>query len=138
MKTIWGYLLVLLIVFMVTVYSAAQQDVCPPWFIPDNSSSTGCSCPSYHAVKCGVDFSLLQFGFCMTYNSTTDITEYGPCPYVAHYNATDNMFLKLPDNVYSLNESMCGPLNREGMLCRKCIDGYGTALYSYTPRKNCI
>jgi len=134
MKTIWCYLLVLLIIFMVTVLSAAQQDVCPPWFIPDNSSSTGCSCHYYHAVKCGVDFSLLQFGFCMTYNSTTENTEYGPCPYVAHYSSTslDSMFLKLPDNVSLLNDFMCGPLNREGTLCRKCKDGYGTAIYSYT------
>ena len=27
---------------------------------------------------------------------------------------------------------MCGPLNREGTLCGKCKDGYGTAFYSYT------
>ena len=136
MKPIWSYLLVLLIILIVTVQSAIQQNVCPPWFIPDNSSSTGCSCQNLYAkeVKCGVDFSLLQFGFCMTYNSTAENTEYGPCPYVAHYNATslDNMFLKLPDNVSLLNDFMCGPLNREGTLCRKCKDGYGTAIYSYT------
>jgi len=60
-------------------------------------------------VKCGVDFSLLQLGFCMTYNSTTDITGYGPCPYVIHYNATslDSIFLKLPVNVSLLNDFMC-------------------------------
>ena len=68
----------------------------------------------------------------------TGATEYGPCPYIAHYNTTTNpvdphvWYIKLPSNVSSLNEFMCGPLNREGLLCGKCKDGYGTALYSYT------
>ena len=71
----------------------------------------------------------------MTYDSATERTEYGACPYISHYNTTsaDHMFyIELPDNVSILNEFMCGPLNREGPLCAKCKDGYGTALYSYT------
>ena len=61
MKLIWSYLLVLLIIIMVTVQSATHQGVCPPWFIPDNSSSTGCSSQDSYAkeVKCGVEFSQL-------------------------------------------------------------------------------
>ena len=39
-------------------------------------------------VYCGTDFPFLHFGFCMTYNSTTGATEYGACPYIAHYNTT--------------------------------------------------
>ena len=71
----------------------------------------------------------------MTYDSTTERTEYGACPYITHYNTTsaDHMFyIELPVNVSLLNEFMCGSLNREGTLCEKCKDGYGTALYSYT------
>ena len=73
----------------------------------------------------------------MTYDNATGATEIGPCPYIAHYNtiraAGDKLFyIKLPSNVSSLNEIMCGPLNREGLLCSKCKDGYGIALYSYT------
>ena len=63
--------------------------VCPPWFIPDNSSRTGCSChKSGAAVKCGKNSSLLQFGYCMTYDSATERTEYGPCPYIRRFNNT--------------------------------------------------
>ena len=116
MRVIWSFLLVLCLV-TVRVQIAAQQDVCPPWFIPDNRSTTGCSCQSsFTEVMCGVEFPLLHFGFCMTYNSTTESTEYGPCPYVTHYNASslNDIFVKLPDNVSLLNEFMCGPLNREG------------------------
>ena len=74
-------------------------------------------------LKCGIDFPLLHLGYCMTYNSTTGITEYGPCPYIAHYNITpffDQVFyIHLPSNVSLLNEFMCGPLNQEGELCGK-------------------
>ena len=127
---------VLIFLFSFAVQTTAQQDVCPPWFIPDNRSITGCSCHQYVSkVICGPDFPLLCFGFCMTYNNITGATEFGACPYIAHYDTTrfDGFTcIQLPSNVSLLNEFMCGPLNREGTLCGKCKDGYGTALYSYT------
>ena len=116
--------------------ASAQQDVCPPWFVPDNESNSGCSChKSYNEVICGSHSALLKLGFCMTYNYTTKTAEYGPCPYITHYApvSVDYVFyIQLPQNVTLLNEFMCGPLNREGELCGKCKDGYGIALYSYT------
>ena len=130
------FLLNLLLSF--AVQTTGQKDVCPPWFIPDNSSSTGCSCTSdlHGYVKCSSDFPLVRFGNCMTYNSENEATEVGPCPYIQHYNTTtiiDNiLFFQLPSNVSLLNEFMCGPLNQEGALCGKCKDDYGIALYSYT------
>ena len=71
----------------------------------------------------------------MTYSDTTGATAYGACPYIAHYSNTTahySFYIQLPSNVSRLNEYMCGPLNREGPLCGKCKNGYGTALYSYT------
>ena len=132
---LFSFLLILL--FSFTEETATQQDTCPPWFIPDNTSITGCSCHHHKSkVLCGSDFPLLHFGFCMTYNSTAGATEYGDCPYIAHYSNTTNVknvfYNQLPSNVSLVNEFMCGPLNREGPLCEKCKDGYGIALYSYT------
>ena len=128
---------VLIFLFSFTRKTTAQQDVCPPWFIPDNTSSTGCSCHHYvRKVMCGSDFSFLQFGFCMTYDNTSGATEFGACPYIGHYNTSthvdDLFYIQLPSNLSLLNEFMCEPLNREGPLCGKCKDGYGIALYSYT------
>ena len=126
---------VLIFLFSFTEQTIAQRDDCPPWFIPDNTSCTGCSCHQENAkVYCGPDFPLLHFGFCMTYSNTTGFTAYGACPYIAHYsNIVDHFFcIQLPSNVSLLNEYMCGPLNREGPLCGKCKGGYGAALYSYT------
>ena len=127
---------VFIFLFSFTEQTTTQRDVCPPWFVPDNTSSTGCSCYHYTSkLNCGPDFPLLYFGYCMTYNNKTGVTEFGACPYIAHYNITAvgySFHIQLPSNVSLLNEFMCGPLNREGPLCGKCKDGYGIALYSYT------
>jgi len=59
MKLIWLHLPVLQIIFIVTVHvhKVAQQDVCPPWFIPNNSSNS--KHYSFTEVECGVDFLVL-------------------------------------------------------------------------------
>ena len=134
MKANWHFLLIFL--FSLTEQTTAQQDICPPWFIPDNTSSTGCSCLSlYPDVWCGSNYPLLHLGYCMTYNSTSKVTAVGPCPYIQCYNTTpvDHVpYIQLLSNLSLLNEFMCGPLNQEGTLCGKCKDGYGITLYSYT------
>ena len=136
MNRVEFFLLILQLSFMNLEQITAQQDACPPWFVPDNRSSAGCSCrKSYDEVVCGSHSALLQLGFCMTYNSKTETAEYGPCPYIAHYKTVTKdyiFYIQLPQNASLLNEFMCGPLNREGELCGKCKDGYGIALYSYT------
>ena len=103
-------ILSVILLFIFTEQTTAQRDVCPSCFILDNRSSTGCSChSSQQAVKCGSDFPLLHFGYCTTYNSTTETTEVGPCPYIAHYNTTSVDYLnyiQLPNNVSLLNEFM--------------------------------
>ena len=130
--------LLLISLLSVMEQTTALRDVCPPWFVHDNKSKTGCSCHGSYSieVKCSQGLPELHLGFCMTYNSLNGITEYGPCPYIGHYNSIISVdrvwYMKLPSNVSILNGFMCGPLNREGELCGKCKDGYGIALYSYT------
>ena len=41
------------------------------------------------------------------------------------------MYSEMPSNASQLDEVMCGPYNRRGLLCGKCKDGYGTAVYSF-------
>ena len=134
MKATWSLILVVWLSCRMLI--SAQKDVCPPWFTPDNKSSTGCSCNEGarrgHEFKCQSNSISLQFGYCMTYNNLNGLSEFGKCPYITHYITDKFHFIQLPDNVSKLNEFMCGPLNREGTLCGKCKDGYGIALYSYT------
>ena len=106
MKATW---LLLIFVFSFVMQMTAQRVVCP-------------------------SSQIIFFGRCLTHEIITGITEYGPCPYIAHYNTTTlyNLFyIQMPHNASLFTKYMCGPLNREGTLCGKCSGGYGIALYSY-------
>ena len=56
---------------------------------------------------------------------TNDISV-GPCPltFGNWKNTTNRLWSELPSDPDMLNTTMCGPYNREGLLCGKCIDGY--------------
>ena len=57
----------------------------------------------------------------------------GLCDYfnLDKYNkSTTNNYISLPSNVSELNDYMCGPLNRKGIMCSQCIDGYGQSVTS--------
>ena len=71
----------------------------------------------------------------MTYSSSycdeqeSDSITFGGCPYVyynivAHYTT----YSVLPHNISDLNDVFCAPLNRDGLLCRDCIDGFGPSV----------
>ena len=45
-------------------------------------------------------------------------------------NITNRFWSELPSDPDMVNATMCGPYNREGLLCGKCIDGYGLPVYS--------
>ena len=43
---------------------------------------------------------------------------------------TINGYFALPSNVSELNDYMCGPMNRKGLVCSECIDGFGPSITS--------
>ena len=48
------------------------------------------------------------------------------------------MYSEMPTNVSQLDEVMCGPYNRRGLLCGECKDGYGPAVNSFDQKcANC-
>ena len=58
---------------------------------------------------------------------------YYRCPYYQHngYNVTTPGYTQLPRNLSQLNDYMCGPLNRKGLVCNKCADGFGPSVTSF-------
>ena len=80
--------------------------------------------------------SYLLLGNCMTYNSSSsdeqesDAISFGGCPYVYYSNIVSHRYIALPRNVSELNNVFCAPLNRHGLLCRDCIDGFGPSVVS--------
>ena len=106
----------------------------------DNPSSSLCSSPWTYCVngtcKCADTAgifclssgqSIVHIGYCVTYDEHQALTQLGRCAYkylVEEKYVTLLQYYSLPNNVSELNDVMCGPFNRTGMLCGKCKDGY--------------
>ena len=108
-----------------------QQD-CPLWTTLKNGS---CKCSSVmkHVVQCedGRGAQAIQKCFCMT---TAENDSSSPLVGYCLYTCTPygKSFEKLTTNTSSnLNKETCGPFHRTGVLCSKCIEGYGLPVYSY-------
>ena len=73
----------------------------------------------------------IHSGVCLTTGPTNDISV-GLCPltFGNWKNITNRLWSEIPSDPDMLNATMCGPYNREGLLCGKCIDGYGLPVYS--------
>ena len=77
-------------------------------------------------------------GFCATSTEQEGLYYAGYCPFSHTKNNTNRMYSELPSDPDLLNEVMCGPYNRKGLLCGECIDGYGPAVFSpYNKCENC-
>ena len=96
-------------------------------------STSDIFCLSWYsgAIKCTVQGVQLMYGYCATYTATND-SYIIKCPYfeLGGYNVTEPGFIRLPDNISDLNDYMCGPMNRKGLLCKDCIDGFGPSVTS--------
>jgi len=117
---------------------------CPPWFVLNNNSTgNGCSpceCKEIFGdvviCKEKLQESYLRLSNCMTYNSNssneqeTDAISFGACPYFYYSNILHPRYIALPHNISDLNGVFCAPLNRGGLLCRDCIDGFGPSVVS--------
>lgn len=113
-----------------------QDDLvqCPPWFFYNASTKT-CECYSSpisdHIVRCTKEAALLKLGYCMTYEEGSGF-HVGHCGSVniSGLNITNDNYIRLPDNISDLNDYMCAPLNRQGIMCSQCADGFGLAVFS--------
>jgi len=71
----------------------------------------------------------------MTYNSSYEGQEsnaisFGACPFACDSSIINHAYITLPHNTSELNNVFCAPLNRDGLLCRDCIDGFGPSVIS--------
>ena len=127
------------------VYSVKfdQTRSCPTWHIPlrDRSGHTQCVCGTKlnTLISCSDDLLYVQYGYCLTWNNSTNSAEIHRC-LLDHweFNGTCtgshlNTFHIIPTNISGkeLNYLTCETLNnRQGSLCKHCIDGYGPAVFS--------
>ena len=126
-----------------TTMSFIQDDQCPLLFYYD-SENNRCECLSSAfttlegIVVCANDNrGQLGFNFCMTYDKETNTVSASFCTYFAldGHNISEPGFISLPGNISKLNDYICGPMNRKGLVCSECISGYGPSVNS--PKFRC-
>jgi hypothetical protein len=104
------------------------SDQCPPWFFY-NTTTDKCECfvspATNHIVKCSEEGALLKFGYCTTYHEGEGFFV-GLCDYFklnSYDESAKDGYVSLPGNLSELNDYICGPLNRKGVMCSECVVG---------------
>ena len=111
---------------------------CPSWFYYNNTTNE-CECKGKSGqIICNHEqrTALVADGLCVTSADGEGFYIAGNCPLSYRENHTNRVWSELPSNPDMLNATMCGPYNREGLLCGRCIDGYGFPVYS--PDMKCV
>ena len=120
----------LLIVKLSSCSVLATDTSCPTWHYYNNVTGQ-CECGSL--LFCSSDGNQVDIGIdqCATSTGQEDDYYVSYCPLTHTVNSTNRMYSEMPSNASQLDEAMCGPYNRRGLLCGECKDGYGPAVYSF-------
>ena len=98
---------------------------CPPGFVSQGNS---CVCADWPdgIITCDEDSlnASIQIGHCMTYDNETGEVRAGYCQQAFFRNDSYKFYYPLPTEVSALNDHVCGPSNRDGLLCGECQDGF--------------
>jgi hypothetical protein len=120
---------------------------CPTWTLPVNNHSATCECADTvdAIIICDpvTKTTYMHLSYCMGYIEESDMTVFGSCVYNNWYVYSESSvknrsallrdthaYYPLPRNKSDLDSS-CGYLNRRGLLCGKCLDGFSPPLLSY-------
>ena len=117
--------------------SMIQEKQCPFLFYYNNITKQ-CECLNSlfdtfdTVVKCANGRALLRNKYCMTYEEEASTISLSLCTYFVFngHITSEPGFIDLPDNISELNDYMCGSMNRKGIVCSECIDGYGPSATS--------
>ena len=107
-----------------------------------NSNDT-INCCEFRHIYCLKAGPAVSYGVCATYSedssTTSESISIADCLYFQsldshlYYNTSQykgENFVILPASLGDLNKYMCSPLNRKGIVCSKCVDGYGPSVTS--------
>ena len=106
----------------------ATNSTCPTWQYHRNSPEQ-CECGS--GLFCR-DHGIVEIeeGNCATAAGPEDHYYYGMCVFTQRVNNTNRLFSEMPGDPDMLEDVVCGPYNRKGLLCGECFEGFGPAIYS--------
>ena len=90
------------------------------------------NCCRIERIFCSKSGPSLSFSKCATFDGHS--LSIAPCRHYfqpGRHNVTASGHTLLPISLNDLNESMCAPLNRKGLVCRECIHGFGLSVTSF-------
>ena len=123
-----------LLVLSIALVGCAESD-CPTWTLPRNSKNTTqqmCKCGDSigELVQCTEDLNVsVLMGNCMTYDAEAEMAYLAACPFVPQQKY--DIYSPVPRNVSKLNDFVCSPYNRQGIICSECKHGYGPSVYTH-------
>ena len=129
----WYYISTILAVYVYLSSESTSNTSCPTWFYYSNTTNRcECGINLFGGIHCNQQEMKAEIadGYCATSTEQEGLYYAGFCPFRHTENNTDRIFSELPSDPDLLNDTMCGPYNRKGLLCGRCIDGYGPAVYS--------
>ena len=137
LTTTWCYISLLLAVAVYLVLGASITS-CPTGFY-FNNNTTKCECDEFlvdhNYIQCNLleKRAYINNAVCLMSATNSNTYSVGLCPLTLGNweNITNRLWSELPSDPDMLNATMCGPYNREGYMCGKCIDGYGLPVYSH-------
>ena len=127
------YCIIISALFVVHMSVSASNTSCPTWFYFNNTIQQ-CECgKQFGALLCNQQEKSVEIvhGYCVTYSGQEGLFYAGLCPFTPTKNSVNRLFSELPGDPDLLNDAMCGPYNRNGLLCGRCINGYGPAVFSF-------
>ncbi|CAI8015491.1 hypothetical protein GBAR_LOCUS9592 [Geodia barretti] len=108
----------------------ATNTSCPTWHYYHNATGQ-CECGKW--LTCSSDSNQVDIrnDCCATPLGEDGDYYVGFCPLAHTVNSSNRLYSEMPSNASQLDEVMCGPYNRRGLLCGECKEGYGPAVYSF-------
>ena len=126
---------------VITNSTTIQFAACPPGYYWRQNTCV-CGKAKYGGptvLTCSYPFKASIYWInCMTlYDDETTVVS-GICWPNVKVNTTEikEGFVTLPPQINMLDEQFCQPMNRTGILCSKCVNGFGHAVLSY--EVNCV
>jgi hypothetical protein len=93
---------------------------CPAWHYYNNATG---QCECGHGLSCRNQVEIRN-GYCATSSKQGSDYLFGECPFLNSFNIIDRMYSEMPSNTSQLDEVMCGPYNRRGLLCGECKESH--------------
>ena len=109
---------------------------CPPGMKLDSTALPRCVCPALDAYQSSLYCDAQNFqtylrnGFWLGFDVDNSKLVVALCPPNFCYINQSGWAVQLPHNVSQLDDTICKPMNRYGVVCSNCIEGYGPAVNS--------